>query len=230
MTLTREGRQRLARRDPANIEAYQLYLKGRYFWNKRTAEGFRQAISCYEQAIERDPNYALAFVGLADMWLLIGGYDVASQQSAIPQARLAAEKALELDPTSLIINTDLGKVLILARQYEQAAAQLRRTLEMDADFAQARYWLANVLMHQGHYEAALAEWRRAKRIEDKPLFLSLAYLSLQDRRRAFSFLDKVYAERVVGLIALKTDPVFDPLRSDPRFTELLRRMQFPEPR
>src|SRR5262249_50399220 len=99
LRLTGEEKVRLAKRPTENIEAYQLYLKGRYYWNKRTEEGFHRAIEYFSQATEKDPGYALAHAGLADSYILLGEYHLLPAKEAYAKARQAATKALELDDT-----------------------------------------------------------------------------------------------------------------------------------
>src|SRR5438270_4539207 len=101
----------IAKTPTVNAEAYELYLKGRFFWNKRTGTDLRKAIDYFNQAIAKDPNYALAYVGLADSYLLLSSYSAASPQDSIPQARVAAKKALELDNTLAEAHASSGRIL-----------------------------------------------------------------------------------------------------------------------
>ncbi len=97
LRLTGDQKEALTKRYTQNTEAYQLYLKGRYYWNKRTAEGFNSAITHFQQAIEKDPNYALAYAGLADCYNLLGSYGHVPPRETYPRGKAAATKALELD-------------------------------------------------------------------------------------------------------------------------------------
>ncbi|HXG63884.1 MAG TPA: winged helix-turn-helix domain-containing protein, partial [Blastocatellia bacterium] len=99
LELTGEERKRLAKHYTENTEAYQLYLQGRYFWNKRSGEGFRKALDYFHQAIEKDPNYALAYVGVADSYTMLADYDLLPPKAAAAQAKAAATRALEIDDT-----------------------------------------------------------------------------------------------------------------------------------
>ncbi|HEX4900926.1 MAG TPA: protein kinase [Pyrinomonadaceae bacterium] len=315
-------------------EAYQLYLRGRFYWNKRTEEGMRKSLEYYQQAIERDPNFALAFSGLADSYDLLGAADASGgmpPHEAMPKAKAAALRALEiddtlaephvslahvkyyydrdwataereykraielnpnyptahqwyavylmsagrfdeavaknrraqeLDPLSLPINMTLGWVLFNARQYDQSAEQLRKTLEMDPNFALAHHRLGLVYEQQQKYDEAIAEFKQvvnlspgkplgiaalahgyalsgnraeaqnslaelrelSKRRYVSPASIALIYAALGDKDRAFVWLEKADSERDANLARLTVDPRFDSLRSDPRFTDLVRRL------
>jgi len=316
-------------------EAYQDYLKGRYFWNKRTEDGFRKAVTYFDQAIERDPSYALAYSGLADTYALMSDYSILPPNEAMPKARAAAERALalddqlaeahtslafvrmaydwkwdeagqefqraielnpnyatahqwyasylvqvgrfgealseirhaqELDPLSSIISANAGLYLYYSRQYDQATAQLRKTLEVDDRFGVARLYLGYVYLQQpGHAAEAVAEFQkaqaymgddaetlaalghayaaagrradcqkvlaalreRAARGYVSPYFVAVVYAGLGERERAFDSLERAYQDRHPGMILLKYDPRFDPLRRDPRFTKLIQRIEQP---
>jgi TolB-like protein/Tfp pilus assembly protein PilF len=323
--------QRLAKSYTGNNEAYQLYLKGRFYWNKRTQEAYDQAIDYFRQAIEKDPNYALAYSGLADCYILRFG----NQSEGMPKAKEAAthalaldpmlaeahtslafartlydrdwagaraefeeairlnpkyatahqwfgiywivlgkpdealaenKRALELDPLSLIINTDRGRILYYARRNDEAIKQLQETLKLDADFGAAHYLLGWCHAEKGMYDEAVAEIRKArdlgfrgdgglgriahayaragkrtaaqKILEElqqrsketyvSPYTLAVVYGALGEKELALSMLQKAVDERGVGNSFIKVDPAFDPLRSDPRFAELLQRAGFPQ--
>jgi len=334
LRLTGEERKRLAKRYTDNTEAYHAYLKGRYFWNKRTDESVRQGIEYFKQAIEIDPNYALAYAGLADSYVILGSFGIATLPpgEAFPKAREAAARALEiddllaeahaslaisvasydrdwpaaerefkrsielkpgyatarhwygfiylaamgrldeaiaevrraheLDPLSITISSDLGLLLYLARQYDQAMGEYQKTLEMDQNFVYSHWKLGLAYEQKAMYEEAIAEFRKAialsgrsllplaqlghayavsgKRDEalavlgqlnelSKRMYVSsyrtaMIYAGLGQRKQAFEWLERAYDERDPWLIWLKRDPVVEGLRSDPRFTNLLRRM------
>ena len=236
--LTGSEKRAIAARPTENQEAYQLYLKGRFFWNKRTATDLRKSIDYFQQAIAKDPNYALAYAGAAQAWLLLPGYGGGGPNDCFPQAEAAAKKALslddnsadahaalamvkqlydfdlvgaiaeferaieldpnnatahhwfanhslaaagqtereiaemkralELDPLSLIINTNLGEAYIYAHRYDDAIAQLRKTVEMDAGFYFAHYMLGNALELKGQLPEAMAEYQKAMALNDDP--------------------------------------------------------------
>ena len=316
---------------PKSYEAYDLYLRGRYFWNKRTIEGFQRAVEFFERAIAKDPGYARAHAGLADTYALMVAYYVVPQAVLIPKARAAALKALELngnlaeahvslaivaqnydwdwqtaekefrraieldpnyatghhwygehlafrgrfeesfqemerarqlDPLSLIIQTDSAMGLYFARQYERAIPQFRTVLDMEPNFSRAHQVFA-AYVQQGKFAEVLGEvgtwdhekdselvWVRAaqayiygragkpeqarRSIDDMvrfshghpldPIHFVAPYIGLGDKDQAFALLEKSMAAHSPGLTELRVNPVYDPLRSDPRFQDLLRRV------
>jgi TolB-like protein/DNA-binding winged helix-turn-helix (wHTH) protein/Tfp pilus assembly protein PilF len=312
---------------PQSYEAYDLYLKGQYFLNRRTVEGFQRAIDYFQQATAKDPNYARAYAGLADCYALLGGYSLAPQTELMPKARAAAlraveideslaeahtalalvvqnydwdwqkagkeyrraielnpnyatahhwyaehlalqgrfgealkesERARQLDPLSLIIATDKGTILYFSRQYDQAIEQFRAVLEMDPDFPRAhmivfayaqngRFADASANIEKGPWRWATlayvygrsgqqAEAKKALEELDKltrsqPVDASgmlLAHLGMGSKEQAFADLERAYAQHSNVLITLKADPIFDPLRDDPRFLNVLGRVGLAE--
>jgi tetratricopeptide (TPR) repeat protein len=232
----------IAAKPTENTEAYQLYLRGRFFWNKRTGQNLNKAADYFSQAIAADPNYALAYVGLADAYVLMPFYGAGAPQDCYPKAKAAAEKALELDnslaeahtsmaqvfcyhlelhpavreferaielnpnyptahqwygssaltalgqfdkaiaevkraieldPLSLVINTDLGNTLYRARRYGDAIAQMRKTLEMDPGFYYAHWNLGSALAAKGALGPAIEEYQKARSLNDDPSMLGL---------------------------------------------------------
>ncbi len=229
LKLSSEDQRRLVKRDSTNAEAYQFYLRGRYFWNKRTGDGMMKSIDYFTRAIEKDPAYALAYAGLADAYAILPNYSQTPWNESYPQAKAAVLKALELDdnvaeahislanlrlwhdwgqgadeefkrgielspsyatghhwysiylsamgrhqeaiaemkeaqeldPFSLIINTQLGLPYLYARQYDQAIAHFQKAIEMDPSFAFAHYALAEAYDRKGRYDEALAEHDKA---------------------------------------------------------------------
>src|SRR5712692_4741255 len=336
LRLTGEAEKRLAKRYTANPEAYQDYLKGRYWWNKRTKEGLNKGIEYLQQAVAKDPTYALAYDGLADCYSLLAYYGFVDSKEGYPRAREAALKALEiddslaeahtslvfvktfydwdwsgaeresqraielnpryatahqwygdaliqmgrlqeaiaeekraveLDPFSLVINRDLGDALYLARQYDQAIEQYRRTLELDPNFITVHGGLGAAYLHKSLYKEGIAEFEKelaisphsayalaglgyanavtGRRAEAQKLldqlnqlskqeyvpavFRAQIYAGLGEKDQAFEWLEKSYEDRsIANLAEIKVDPQFDPLRSDPRFQDLLRRMKLPQ--
>ena len=334
-TLTREEKRRLTKRYTEDPVAYESYLKGRFHWNRRTEGDLKKAIAHFERATEHDPNYALAYSGLADCYTLLGsaGYDAETPHEALAKARGAAMKALEIDqdlaeaqtslglvrfrmdwdwlgaevafrralelnsgyasalhflslllsalgradeaiasikrarefdPLSLIIGTAVGRVHHFARQYDTAIEECRKTLELDAAFAGAHLDLGLALLQKSMFGEAIGELRqaltlsagrsialavlgyayalagdraaglqmldqlhdRARRYDISSLHVAYVHVGLGNVDQAFEWLEKSYQERAGLLVFLKVEPIFDPLRSDPRFAELLRRLQF----
>jgi len=338
LRLTSVEKTRLAKRPTENIEAYQLYLKGRYYWNKRTEEGFRKAIGYFSEATEKDRNYALPYAGLADSYILLGEYALLPAKEAHAKAREAAMKALELDdtlgeahtaladvktdydwdwpgaerefrraielnpgyatahqgygervsalgwheealaeikralqldPLSLIINDANGLILLRAGRDDLAIEQLGKTLEMDPNFALAHFDLGQVYLRKGRFAEAVAEsqmasalspdiaWykgelgyayaRAGKSAEARKLLSELKsaqeehskrmyvswydvayiYAGLGEKDQAFACLEKAYEQHDARLVEAKVEVLFDSLRSDARFADLLRRIGLP---
>ncbi len=314
-----------------SYEAYDLYLKGRYFWNKRTTEGFRQAADYFQQAIDKDPNYGRAYAGLADTFTLMSTWDVGPQNELMPKARTAALRALELDeslaeahaslalirenydydwpgsekefrraiqldpqyatahqwyaeflswqgrfeeafadserarqldPLSLIIASDYGWILYDSRQFDSAEKQCRLVLELDPNFGHARAlmiasyfqlgrydeavdlinrwsedgeepwalaWKAAVYSRSGHADEARLALAKVEQISrsqaDRTPMLLLAYLGTGEKERAIELLQQAYSEHSNVVAQIKVDPMFDSIRSDPRFRDLLQRVK-----
>jgi TolB-like protein/Tfp pilus assembly protein PilF len=240
--LTGEEQKQLAKRHTDNPEAYRLYLKGRYHWNKRTPEGSRKGIEYFKEAIDIDSGYALAYAGLADSYNVIGNYGELPPRDAFPRAKTAAIKALridetlaearsalayalngydwnweaagaefkraielkpnyatahysyavthlsalgkldealsemmeakELDPLSLIINTNLGWILYFARRYDDAITQINKALEIDENFNVAYFKLGQVYERQGKYDEAIELYRKALKLSGGNLWIN----------------------------------------------------------
>jgi eukaryotic-like serine/threonine-protein kinase len=264
----------IATRPTENPEAHQLYLKGTFFSNKRTGPDLRTAIDYFKEAIGKDPNYALAYAGLADAYALLSLFGGEGPQQTAPQAKAAARKALELedalpeahnslglvlalhdfdfaqskkeferaielnpnyatahhqfgnmnlamvgefdraiaegkravelDPLSLIINADLGQNFLLARRYDEAIDQLRKTLAMDPRFYYARWSLGEALQLSGQLRQAMAEYEKAAEITDDPIVLAMlaqGYAKTDQHEKArdlLSQLELLAAYRHVG--------------------------------
>ncbi len=160
ISLSGDERLRLSRPNTDNGEAYQLYLKGRFFWNKRTVEGVKQSLDCFEQAIQDDPNYALAYSGLADSYLLAGsyGYTILPPSEAIPKAKDAAEKALALDGALAEAHASLGYVeFIYDWNWAGAEQEFRKSIALNPGYATAHHWYAHELAALGRFPEAMAE-------------------------------------------------------------------------
>src|SRR5438094_651575 len=260
--LTGSEQHVIAARPTANTEAHQLYLKGRFFWNKRTGNDLKKSIDYFHQAIAADPNYALAYAGVADGYVWLPGYTAGTPRDCYPKATAAAKKALELDdtlaeartslaiaiwlydfdsfqanrefqraielnpnyaiahqqygnitlsalgrfddaiaegkraveldPLSLVINTDLGSNYCYARRYDEAIAQLRKTLEMDAGFYIAHIVLGQALDAKGARDPAIVEYQKARALNDDPSVLGVL-------ARAYGLSgNKLEAENILG--------------------------------
>ncbi|HVR25963.1 MAG TPA: tetratricopeptide repeat protein, partial [Candidatus Polarisedimenticolia bacterium] len=158
-----------------NPEAYQTYLKGRYFWNKRTADGLKAALAYFNQAIEEDPKYAKAYSGLADTYALLGDwqYGVMSTKEALPKAKAAAIKALELDSSLSEAHTSLGYSLrAFDWDFDSAGKEFQRAIEINPGYATAHHWNAMNLGLLGRPKDALAEMRKAESLDPLSLIIN----------------------------------------------------------
>ena len=151
-------------------EAYELYLKGRYFWNRRTGANLRKAIEYFSNSISKDPSYAVAYVGLADAWSLLPNYGAGSPEESMPPAITAVQKALELDPVSAEAHASFGRILCYDYYFNRSVAELARAIELDPNNAMARHWFSSgPLMGLADFDRAIAEGKRS--IELDPLSL-----------------------------------------------------------
>ena len=342
-TLTQKMRLRLAadekgitKKYTSSNEAYQLYLKGRYHWSRRTKDDILKAIDSYKQAIDLDPNFALAYAGVAEAYNSMGKNPELSPRDCIPLAKAAAVRALEIDPTlaeahsalgdslaiyehdwteserhfkkafeldpnisyihlvyggsylpaagkadesvseceravelepvSLINNAVLASAYINARQYDKAVAQARKAYELDPNFPLARHWLGMAYVAKGQYDESIAVGRQiqagspygwmsvvvlghayakmgnraeaeqqiselrdlAKTRYVRPYYLASIYAALGDKDKAFAELERSFDEHDCYFSRAPVDPFMDPLRKDPRFKSLMKRMNLPE--
>jgi serine/threonine-protein kinase len=327
-----EQEAKLTKRQPVDIEAYNLYLKGLFFWNKRGEMNLKKAIEYFEQAIEKDPNYAPAYAGLASSYSHLPIYSPLPSKQAVRKARELAlkaleidktlpeahaalgfinmwydwdwagaerafkraielnpgyalahkwysdtfmfrarfdealkerEQALELDPVSVLINKDLGTGYYFAGQFDRAIDALKRAIEMDPSRMHTHLQLGEVYLAKSMYEEALMEFQKerevsggahawaemytgwtyvemgkadeAQKVLDKllerskteyvsPFTLACFHFVLGRNDEGFKWLNKAYEERDLHLGWLKIEPLFDSVRSDPRYTALLKKM------
>jgi TolB-like protein/Flp pilus assembly protein TadD len=167
--ITGSEKTSIAKAPTANPEAYELYLKGRFFWNKRTGTDLRKAIDYFNQAIAKDPNYALAYVGLADSYLLLSSFAAVSPGESLPPARSALKKALELDDSLAEAHASFGLLATLELDLHRAINELKRAVELKPNYATAHHWLALAHMTLAQFDPAISEAKRA--IELDPLSL-----------------------------------------------------------
>jgi TolB-like protein/Tfp pilus assembly protein PilF len=333
--LVDEREARLVRRPTADLEAYSLYLKGRFHWNKRTQASVQLGLELFEEAIAKDPDYALPYAGLADCYIILGYYGTLSPQRSFPLAKSAAQRALSLDATLAEAHTSLAFATMLydrdwdtaegefqralslkpdyatahhwyaeylafagrvdealeesrkalaydplspiiivlrgwtqyyARQYADAIDSLRRALELDPEMIPAHFWLGLSYSRRSmHREAVRTLERAAELSERSPLTLSLlaqvraaggevaearmllselirraqtlyvapyhlaaSHATLGEREEAYDWLERALEHRDIWCLYLEIDPVWDELRSEDRFAEVLRRVGLPE--
>jgi tetratricopeptide (TPR) repeat protein len=317
---------------PVNPEAYEAYLKGRYYWNKRDRASLEKSLAYFNAAIAKDPNYALAYAGLADVYVVLGSDWDMVPEDVNEQAKKAAQKALEiddslaeahtslasiyhnqwnwqgaesefkraiqldpnystahqwysiflatagrfdeavkeatkaaeLDPLSLIISASLGNRLNEARRYKDATNQCRKTLDMDPNFGLAHLCIGISSVNERRFQEGVPELQkaiellpgspysmaqlgvayalsgdraRARKVlgELKSLSrhylpaysIAMVYAGLADKEQTISWLKKGYEERNDDMVYMKIEPVLDPMRSDPRFRDLIRGLDFP---
>jgi DNA-binding winged helix-turn-helix (wHTH) protein/TolB-like protein/Tfp pilus assembly protein PilF len=330
LKLTDAERRSLTKRYTGDTEAYQSYLRGRYFWNRRTPDGLNKAIECFRQAIDRDRDYALAHAGLADCYNMAGFWVYLPPGEAFPQAAAAAAEALalddalgeahaslawarlhydwerrtaereyrraielnpgyvtahqwyglflmqearfdealpelrraqEIDPLSLAVAFNIGLFSIFTGRYAEATAQLKRTIELEPNYSIARNFLALSYWYQSMPDECLAEYHRcvellrssahlaglglgyaltrrnaeARAVLDEledgvshayvsPTGLAQVYVALGEKDRALECLERACDERDPWALWNKVNPVFESVRSEPRFQDLLRRV------
>jgi TolB-like protein/DNA-binding winged helix-turn-helix (wHTH) protein/Tfp pilus assembly protein PilF len=175
INLTPQEQAALKNAKVVNPEAYESYLKGRYFWNKRTADGLKAALAYFKQTIEEDPKYAQAYSGLADTYALLGDweYGVLAPNEAYPKAKAAAIKALELDKTLGEAHTSLAFSLdAFDWDWESAETEFRRAIQLNPGYATAHHWYAWHLSEMGRNREAIAEMRKAENLDPLSLIIS----------------------------------------------------------
>lgn len=307
-----------------NPQAYGLYLKGRYFFYQYTSQGWEQAIEYFNQAIESDPNFAPAYSGLADTYLVAGAYGAIPNQEALTRGKAAAskalvldnklarahyalataytwydwdwenaerefnralqlnpndalgrnwhggylsvqgrhdeaigehERALELDPFSLIVNANLARSFYWAHRYDEAITQARKTLQIDPHFGVALFWLEGSLRHKNLFKEAVALQQATTTPEQAHLIgrtfttegfrgllrqsgetfkkggalveAARCYAQIGEKEEALALLESCYERRCSSLITISVEPDFDVLQQEVRFQELVRRLGLP---
>ncbi len=206
LRLTGEEKTRLAKRATANSEAYQLYLQGRYWWNKRNPEALQKGLQFFQQAVEKDSGYALAYVGIADSYYLLAStsFDALPPREAMPKAKAAAVKALELDPVLGEAHLSLGQVLGGYNwDFPAAEKEYKRALELNPGYPTAHHFYAVFyLMAMGRQQEAIAEERRA--LELDPLSLIIRHNLARALMYAHRYEEGIAEERKT----LELDPNF----------------------
>ena len=199
LKLTEEETKRLSKHGTQNAEAYQAFLMGCYYRNKRTGEGYAKAIECFELAIKLDPGYALAHSALADSYVTFDFYGILPPWETSPKAKTAAINALVIDETLAEAHTSLGCVkMMYERDWSNAEREFKRAIEIDPDFAHAHNWYSHFLMAMGRIEEAFAESQIALKLD--PLddsinqYLGWHYIHARHFERAITHLEKTLEE------------------------------------
>jgi serine/threonine-protein kinase len=171
--LSGADQRRVAGSTTENSEAYQLYWKGRYFWNKRDIANLQKSVEYFEQAIDKDPGYALAYAGLADAYVVIPSYSNGRANDLYPKARAAATRALELDESLAEAHTTLADILYeYDWNYAESEQEFKRAIELDPNYATAHHWYAEFLLTQNRSDEALAEITIARKCDPLSLIIN----------------------------------------------------------
>jgi len=161
-----EEKEKIVKRHTENLEAYNLYLQGRYFWNKRTPEGLKKSVDYFEQAIKKDPGYALAYAGLADSYITIGDWNLLPSKEVFPKARAAVLKALEMDDELAEAHNALAAI---KKYYDWdwpgAEKEHKRAIELNPNYPTAHQWYAEFLFAMARFDEAIAESKRAQELD-----------------------------------------------------------------
>ena len=164
--LTGSERNAIAAQPTQNTEAHQLYLRGRYLWNRRTGENLKKALAYFEQAAEKDPHYALAYAGVADSCVLIPIYSAGTPQEYLPRALAAAQTAVELDDTLAEAHTSLAYVFFYEFENAQSVKEFERAISLNPNYAMAHLWYGlGPLSAMGEFDRAIAEEKRALELD-----------------------------------------------------------------
>jgi TolB-like protein/Flp pilus assembly protein TadD len=184
--------------------AFDLYLRGRYYWNLRTAEGLKRSVQYFQEAIDRDPTYATAYAGLADAYYLFAQYGVIPREDALQRANAAASKALALDASLAEAHAALAAIHDERLEFEAAGAAFRRAVQLKPGYAAAHHWYANYLSQLGRFPEAMAEIDRA-------LLLDPLSIGVSGGRGAILLVARRYDEAIAQLQeTLKMEPTFSP--------------------
>ncbi len=190
--LSGEQKSRLDKRYTESAEAYQLYLRGRFYWNKRTLADLQKAAGFFQQAIEKDPQYALAYSGLADSYALLNVYGGGAATQLMPQAKAAAQKALALDENLAEAHASLGQIIAYYDfDLDGADREYQRALQLNPNYATAHQWRAENLSGLKRTDEALAEVKRALELDPFSLIINRVYAdTLVDARRFDEAIDQ----------------------------------------
>lgn len=166
LRLSPDEKQNLKKRPTENTGAYQLYLQGRFFWNKRSEEGLKTAIRYFEEAIEKDPQYAVAWAGIADSYSLLGEFGNIPRKELYPRAKAAVNKALEIDTRLAEVHTSLASILMLSEwDWANSEKEFKLALELNPNYATAHHWYSQWFLDMGRLEESLQMISRAAELD-----------------------------------------------------------------
>ena len=175
LKLTRAEKKRMTKRQTDDADAYRLYLKGRHHWDRWTEDGFYKAIEYFQQAVDKDPAYALAHAGIADSYVLLGWNCYLLPKEAFPKAKMAAMRALRLDPDLGEAHAPLAAVLWLYEwKWQEARAEFRRSLELNPAYPTANHWYSEYLMTMGRLDEVIAGMKKSQELDPLSLIISVA--------------------------------------------------------
>ena len=199
--LSPDERQKLTKRFTENTEAYQLYLQGRFFWNKRSEEGLQTAIKYFEAAIEKDPRYARAWAGIADSYSVLGEYGNIPRRELYPKAEAAVMKALEIDDQLAEVHTSFASLLMLSKwDWENSQKQFKLAIELNPNYATAYHWYSQWLWSMGRIEESIKKISRAAELDP------ISQAIMKDKGLAFYY-GRQYDNAVeMGRRTLELDP------------------------
>jgi serine/threonine-protein kinase len=196
--LTGPAGRPLVTRYTENLQAYHLYLKGRFYWNKRTEEDFYKALGFFEQAIQIDPHYAPAYAGMADSYIMLGEHGSVTALSIMRKARAAASRALEIDPSLGEAHVSLGSVTSLYEwNWQESERHFQRALELNPSYPTAHHWYGyDYLAPQGRLDEAIKELERAHHLDPLSLIITTGLGTVYDfarqHERAQEYYQKVF--------------------------------------
>jgi tetratricopeptide (TPR) repeat protein len=173
--LTRAEKKRLTKHHTENAEAYRLYLQGRHHWNRWTEEGFYKAINYFQQAVENDPSYALAYAGVADSYVLLGWNSYLPPKEVFPKGKAAATTALQLDPYLPEAHASLAALLWLHDwRWDEAQIEFQRSVELDPTYPTANHWYAEFLMTMGKHAEVVSRMKKGQELDPLSLIINVA--------------------------------------------------------
>ncbi|HEX6729826.1 MAG TPA: tetratricopeptide repeat protein [Pyrinomonadaceae bacterium] len=222
----------LTKRYTQDNEAYQLYLKGRFYWNKRTPEGLKTALEHFRAASEKDPNFALAYVGMADSHL-VGLYNTrGKEKEAIPMAKAYAAKALEIDPSLAEAHATMGLVSTYLWEWAEAEKHFKRSIELNPNYPSARHWYSRLLRPQGRFDEAFEQITQAKKADELSASISANVAenllekgdiqgSIEEARRGIEISPAWTMYRTLAHCYLRLDRKEDALTNAKKSVELL---------